>query len=201
VTSPAPSPTGFAPLRACWICGGDALQPVAHARFEFSEYRRQDPELAAYTGARIALMRCAGCGFGQPEALPTLPDYFARMYDQRWSAEWMAEELAAGYKDGIFSLVLAELARRVDPARRTLLDLGAHVGRLMRLAAAAGWAPEGVELNPSTARFAADATALPVHRADARALAADGRRWVAVTLIDVLEHIPDPLEALRAATG
>ncbi|HEX5724376.1 MAG TPA: class I SAM-dependent methyltransferase [Longimicrobiaceae bacterium] len=188
---------GFTPVRSCWVCGGTALRPVHTAVFELSEYARQDPALAAYTGATVRLVRCGGCGFGQPEALPALPDFFGRMYDQRWSDEWMEREFASGYKDLIFRSVLAGLARRT--AGRTLLDLGAHVGRLIHLAAQSGWTAEGVELNPYTARFAVLATGLPVNRRDARALSARERRWAAVTLIDVLEHIPEPVPVLEAA--
>jgi len=190
---------GFAPLAACWVCGGRALRPVTTATFEFSEYARQDPELARYTDASVEIVRCAACGFGQPAALPRLPDYFARMYDQRWSAEWMETELRSGYKDLIFRTVLTGLEERGAGEDRSLLDLGAHVGRLIQLAAERGWRAEGVELNPSTAAFAARETGLTVHRADASALSAEGRRFRAVTLIDVLEHIPDPVPALAAA--
>jgi 2-polyprenyl-3-methyl-5-hydroxy-6-metoxy-1,4-benzoquinol methylase len=186
----------FAPLPACWVCGGDQLDVVHEAVFEFSNYADQDRELARYTDQRVQLVRCAACGFTQPQALPTLERYFARMYDQRWSAEWMAREYASGYKDLIFHTVLRRLARVLPPSRRSLLDLGAHVGRFLTLARNAGWTAEGVELNPQTAAFAAAATGLPVHRADAAALADAGRRFDAVTFIDVLEHIPDPVSVL-----
>ncbi|HEU0051933.1 MAG TPA: class I SAM-dependent methyltransferase [Longimicrobium sp.] len=200
--TPAAAPhAGFVPLRACWVCGGTALRPVHTAVFELSEYARQDPELARYTGATVDVARCEGCGFGQPVALPALADYFGRMYDQRWSEEWMRGELVSGYKDLIFRTVVDGLATRTGAGRRTLLDLGAHVGRLLQVARDAGWQAEGVELNPSTAAFAARETGLPVHRQDAGALSAGGRRWAAATLVDVLEHIPDPVRALESARG
>jgi SAM-dependent methyltransferase len=189
----------FVPLAECWVCGGSELRPVHRAIFELSEYRRQDPELAEYTGATVGIVRCAACGFGQPAALPALQGYFDRMYDQRWSAEWMEREFTLGYKDLIFRTVLSGLAKRVDGTERTLLDLGAHVGRLMHVARALGWTAEGVELNPATSAYAAKATGLPVHRADAARLSAQGRRYGAVTMIDVLEHIPDPVRMLDTA--
>jgi SAM-dependent methyltransferase len=196
--TPTPQPDApFHPVPACWVCGGASLRPVHRAVFELSEYRRQDPGLAAYTGATVDVVRCAACGFGQPAALPSLPDYFGRMYDQRWSPEWMALEWSQGCKDLIFATVLAEMERRVPPRERTLLDVGAHVGRLMHLASRRGWAAEGVELNPATAAFAARRTGLPVHRVDAAALGREGRRYGAVTLIDVLEHIPEPVAVLE----
>ena len=192
---------GFTPTGACWICGGVDLSPVATAIFEFSAYAEQDPELARYTGATIDLVRCTRCGFGQPAGLPSLEEYFARMYDQRWSDAWMEAEYREGTKDLIFRETLRDLARRIPPERRTLLDLGAHVGRLLHLATGAGWRAEGIELNPRTSAYAARATGLPVHRADLRDLQAEGRRYAAVTLVDVLEHIAEPVGALRAVRG
>jgi 2-polyprenyl-3-methyl-5-hydroxy-6-metoxy-1,4-benzoquinol methylase len=190
---------GFGPVRACWICGGPRLIAVHQAVFELSAYAEQDPDLAAYTGQTVALVRCAACGFTQPGALPTLDRFFARLYDQRWSADWMEREYSSAYKDLIFRTVLHALGRRLAPPRRALLDLGAHVGRLLQIARTMGWRAEGVELNPQTATFAARATGLTVHRADASALADAGRRFDAVTLVDVLEHIPDPIPVLRGA--
>jgi SAM-dependent methyltransferase len=189
---------GFVPVEACWICGGSSLVPVARAVFELSAYTEQDPELARYTGATAALVRCGACGFAQPDGLPALPDYFGRMYDQRWSDAWMEEEFRSGTKDPIFRGILRALGRRLPPGRRRLLDLGAHVGRLIALAARTGWEAEGVELNPRTSAHAARATGLPVHRADWRDWEAAGRRYDAVTLVDVLEHVPDPVPALEA---
>jgi hypothetical protein len=63
----------------------------------------------------------------------------------------------------------------------------------MHLAQQRGWTVEGVELNPRTAACAARRTGAPVHRVNAHALVAEGRQYSAVTLIDVLEHIPEPM--------
>ncbi len=141
-------------------------------------------------------MRCATCGFGQPEKLPTLPRFFDRMYDQHWSEEWIDAEFRASYKDLIFKTILGELAARVGPRTRRLLDVGAHAGRFMSLAQQRGWDVEGIELNPRTAAYAARQTGAPVHQVNAHTLAEDGRRFTAVTVTDVLEHIPEPVTLL-----
>jgi SAM-dependent methyltransferase len=186
----------FVDSGACWICGATELSRVHEAVLELSAFRDQDRDLASYTGERVWLRACPACGFAQPERLPALAGYFDRMYDQRWSPEWIAAEFDGSYKDLIFTRVLAALEGRLPATRRTLIDIGAHVGRFLELARRKGWRPEGVELNPTTAAYARERAGVPVHRLNAEQLASLGSRFDAVTLIDVLEHIPRPLDLL-----
>lgn len=189
----------FARIDACWVCGGASLVPVHELLFDLEEYRRQDPELAAYSGKRLALRRCERCGFAQPESLPALPRYFDRMYDQRWSEDWIANEHASDSKDAIFADILAALAARLPPSRRRLLDVGAHAGRFVRLARDAGWDAEGLELNPSTANYARCASGVVIHDGNVHTFDAGAGRYDAVTLTDVLEHVPEPVAVLARA--
>lgn len=189
----------FATVTRCWICGETSLAPFHEYRFDFHEYATQDPELDAYTGQTGHLVRCGACGFSQPGALPTLPRFFDRMYDQRWSADWIAREFESSYKDFIFHSILRALDRRVPRRPRRLLDIGAHAGRFLHVARQAGWDVEGIELNPRTAAYAASRTGAPVHQVNAHTLAATGARFHAITLTDVLEHIPDPVALLTTA--
>ena len=184
-------------VSACWVCDGTRLHRVHDARLEFSEYRTQDPELAEYSGQRVPIVRCTGCGFAQPASVPALPRYFDRMYDQHWSPDWVEREHHASYKDQIFDDVLSALEQRLPPPRRRLLDVGAHAGRFIARARARGWDAEGLELNPRTASYAAGASGGRVHQGNLYTWSRSGPGYDAVTMTDVLEHIPDPRSALR----
>jgi len=186
----------FVTVEQCWACGGRDLVPYHQCGLDFSDYRQQDLGLDAYTGQRVWLVRCRACGFGQPEGLPTLANYFDRMYDQHWSEDWVVREFDAECKDLIFRTTLREIARSCAGGRRRLLDIGAHAGRFMHLAQQAGWDVEGIELNSRTAACAARRTGAPVHQVNAQTLSAGERRYEAVTLIDVLEHVPEPVNLL-----
>ena len=177
------------------MCGGIALSRVHDAILDLDVYREQHPDLAAYTGETVWFRRCGACGFTQPERLPAADGFFDRLYDQLWSPEWIQEEFESDYKDLIFRTILDALARRTSAGRK-LLDIGSHAGRFMHLASGAGWQPEGIELNPRTAAFAAARTGLPVHSVNVDSLVLSGRTYGAVTLIDVLEHVPRPVELL-----
>ena len=199
-TALAPTPRGFEAVAACWVCGSGRFTRVHLAPFDFHQFEHEDAELFAYGGLDVWIAQCGDCGFRQPERLPALPRFFDRMYAQRWSEDWIAGEYDATYKDVIFRTILAQLDRRLgsDTCResRTLLDVGAHAGRFLSLAQAAGWRVEGIELNPRTAAYAARRTGATVHHVNARELAAAGKRYTAVTLTDVLEHIPEPVALL-----
>src|SRR5262245_29411201 len=186
---------GFADVPTCWVCGGGALTREHDAILDLDVYRDQYPDLAAYSGETVWLRRCSACGFTQPERLPSLPGFFDRLYDQLWSADWVEQEFESDYKDLIFRTILGGLDKRAVATRR-LLDIGAHAGRFIHLAARAGWKPEGIELNPRTASFARARTGLPVHAVNVDQLPLSSRSYGAITLIDVLEHVPDPVALL-----
>ena len=80
-------------MTSCPICGG--AQTVSLFRGSDRLYRTTTDE--------FAVVRCAQCGFAQPAALPSLPGYFDRMYDQRWADEWIRTEHDATYKDAVFA--------------------------------------------------------------------------------------------------
>jgi len=184
----------FVAVDACWVCGGTSFEVVEHAAFDLAEYRRQDPDLAAYSGRRVPIQRCTACDFAQPAALPALPQFFDRMYDQRWSDDWIVREHDATIKDRIFADILSSLRARM-PSGRSLLHVGAHAGRFLRLARKEGWDGEGLELNPKTAAYAARASGAVVHQCNVHTFRAT-RCFDAVTLTDVLEHVPRPLDVL-----
>src|SRR5207248_1094752 len=54
---------------------------------------------------------------------------------------------------------------------------------------------EGLELNPKTAAYAARASGAVVHQGNVHSFTAN-RCYDAVTLTDVLEHVPRPLDVL-----
>ncbi|HMD36213.1 MAG TPA: methyltransferase domain-containing protein [Vicinamibacterales bacterium] len=192
----------FEPVAECWVCGGVRFTRVHLAPFDFHQFEHEDADLFAYGGLDVWIARCADCGFGQPERLPSLPRFFDRMYAQRWSEEWIAGEYDATYKDLIFATILKELDRRLGArVPRTLLDIGAHAGRFLSLAQRTGWTVEGIELNPRTAEYAGRRTGASVSHMNVRALQTTGRRYGAVTLTDVLEHIPQPVNLLATVSS
>jgi 2-polyprenyl-3-methyl-5-hydroxy-6-metoxy-1,4-benzoquinol methylase len=91
-----------------------------------------------------------------------------------------------------------ELVRRAQPS--TILELGCGEGYVLSALADAGVRAQltGIELDDRAARVAGERLGerATIERRDARELAADGRRFDMVLMLEVLEHIPDPAQML-----
>jgi 2-polyprenyl-3-methyl-5-hydroxy-6-metoxy-1,4-benzoquinol methylase len=91
-----------------------------------------------------------------------------------------------------------EMIRRAQPS--TILELGCGEGYVLRALADAGIGAEltGVELDSRAAKIASERLGerATIEQRDARELAADGRRFDMVLMLEVLEHIQDPAQML-----
>ncbi len=187
------------PRTTCFACESVRLAPIHEGFFRLG-LCLTDPEAAPtllpYEGKHFTLNYCRDCGFIQGEGIPADPNYFNALYSQKWSEEWMLSDFESTYKDNIFREILQELGRHVLRSPRKLLDVGTHVGKMMFLAGQAGWEADGIELNPLTREIAIRKTGRPVHRMTAKELASTGVKYDAITITDVLEHIPDPVSIL-----
>jgi 2-polyprenyl-3-methyl-5-hydroxy-6-metoxy-1,4-benzoquinol methylase len=101
-----------------------------------------------------------------------------------------------------FAQVLRVARGCVAPPAR-LLDVGSGPGHFLRAAVGAGYSVTGIELNVELAHAAATASGAEVLAGDARdlemLLAGRERSFGIVTLLDLIEHVQEPLALLRAA--
>lgn len=81
------------------------------------------------------------------------------------------------------------------PRRGRLLDVGAATGVFVELAQKQGWQAEGIEIS-AAAVSSAQTKNLPVRQALLEDMAGESI-YDAVTFLDVLEHLPQPKEALH----
>jgi SAM-dependent methyltransferase len=119
-----------------------------------------------------------------------------------------------GYTALSGSTLLAETAGRLPRVRRLatylydvelhpwvaggrLLEVGCGAGRYLQLMRALGWSVVGVDTSPEAIRVARDVVGLEAHVGDVRDLGLDDASFDAVTLAHTLEHVPEPVEALR----
>jgi SAM-dependent methyltransferase len=80
--------------------------------------------------------------------------------------------------------------------RPRLLDVGCGFGRFVALMQERGWAAEGVDPSSSAVRIGAQ-RGRPIRLGSLEGMATDGAPYHAVTMFYVLEHVADPMAALR----
>lgn len=155
----------------------------------FDLQSRSDP--SAVPGV---VRRCHACGMwwktGFDEAT------LAGAYGEDYSRGFVRD--AATHREvteAFFARVLDDLPRPVRGARPRLLDVGAGVGELVAVASAQGFDAEGIEWSADLAREAR-AAGRDVRQVRVEDLE-DVERFDVVTMMDLLEHVPDPMGVLR----
>lgn len=92
------------------------------------------------------------------------------------------------------------LARVRDGSRTSLLDIGCSTGALLQAACEAGWDAVGIELNPVASRIAVDRGFTVIEGSFPRDAPSD-RAFDVITMLDVLEHVEDPVVFLSSVAG
>jgi 2-polyprenyl-3-methyl-5-hydroxy-6-metoxy-1,4-benzoquinol methylase len=75
---------------------------------------------------------------------------------------------------------------------KRLLDLGAAAGFFVEQAAAIGWRAQGLELSKWAADYAKEVVGVPVGQGTLRSARYADHSFDAVTMWEVIEHLPDP---------
>lgn len=142
------------------------------------------------------VVRCHACGMwfkilNQPQAIPTA-----------YVGEYGHDELAQTYLLGdaartLFRQALAQVQARAPGRRLRLLDIGAGQGVLLEEATRLGFDAEGIDHCEENVRDAL-AKDLRVKLAAAEQLDYEAAFDV-VTMMDIIEHLPDPMRVLRLA--
>jgi SAM-dependent methyltransferase len=166
------------PLRGCPAC--DRLTEHAHL----------------YSIKNCTILRCAACGLGRTEAPAFEPERY-------YTDDYFTGQHADGYADyrGAEAVLRQEFARTVEfiRARRDggrLLEVGCAYGFFLQ-EATPYFDVTGIELAADAAAHARSAGLnVLTGVADAPTLAGLGS-FDAIVMLDVIEHLPDPLEIVR----
>jgi SAM-dependent methyltransferase len=113
----------------------------------------------------------------------------------------IAEAERAWLRDTLYADLLAYLDQNHrEGVARSLLDVGCGTGEFMRFASEQGRAVHGLELSPTAVELAR-AAGLSVDQLELEEFVerADGQRFGAITMLHVLEHVPEPAVTLAKA--
>lgn len=179
---------------SCPVCGGRRAAKWKARNLS----RRLEPEDLLITDARygmtLELWKCSQCTFifASGDEITELEELYARLDDPEYDAGAPGRELQMEW--------LLARARAARPGATTLLDVGAASGMLVRAASAAGLVAEGVEPSVSLVeRGRAHGSTL--HAGVLPHPALSGRTFDIVTLVDIIEHVRDPIALLKQASA
>jgi SAM-dependent methyltransferase len=144
-------------------------------------------------GAHGDLYRCRECGTVHQPSLPKgseLHDLYREMSDDSYLVEETGRRRTARR--------LLDLLEAHVPSGR-LLDVGCGHGLLLDEARRRGYEVEGLELSVDASSYARETLGLAVREATLEDLSTHAEYYDAVVLVDVLEHVGDPVADLSRA--
>lgn len=152
-------------------------------------------ELALRSRSRIQwlILRCVKCGMVYVDPRPdphTRELYSGDSYGFVRSSQ--ADAAVDGRPHPV--RVMSEVESHVGSG--ALLDVGCATGELLIEARRRGWCVQGVEISPHAARVAT-ARGIDVTVGLLRELGLPANSFDAITLLDVIEHLDDPLQELH----
>ena len=143
-------------------------------------------------GIHDDILECPRCGL--LSSSPTLrPDEIVARYEEVVDEEYLSEEEE---RRELFGWVSEQMDAYYVPGRR-LLEIGANIGLFLAVAAEQGWDASGIEpsawaVEQGRERFGVDLRQGAIETLDVEPGSVD-----ALVMLDVLEHLADPAEALR----
>ena len=169
----------------CALCGADDPRSILHA---------DELSLRERSRLRWTIVRCRTCALVYVN--PRLGTRQASAIYEEKTYGFVRSQLADAFVDGkTHAMRLLDELESICPAG-TLLDIGCATGDFLQTARERGWEARGVELSPSAAAVA-ERRGFDVAMgtlADARLPAGS---FDVVTILDVIEHLTDPLAELR----
>jgi SAM-dependent methyltransferase len=175
----------------CWVCGSKSTRHwrkgLNAAQLHSDDLRITDSRY----GTTLSLHRCDACGFRFAPAAEA--DQLADLY------EGLIDPGYEGSQDGRLRQMrkLCELAREAHPAAETALDVGAASGLLVAEAQRAGLDAMGIEPSRSLVELARTQNGVEVLCGVLPKAELEGRQFDVVFLVDVIEHVADPIALLQ----
>lgn len=171
----------------CPVCHCGNLRPLGQGTVDPERVTADDFLITdSHYGSRWSFCACTRCGYVFSN--PSLPeDELLRFYAQLDDREYAEEEVGRGRN---FSAILNRLDKFSLPGKR-LLDVGAASGIFLNLARNRGYDIRGIEPSRSLAADARKRYDIELFVGTLEGFR-DERKFSVVTLLDILEHLPDP---------
>jgi 2-polyprenyl-3-methyl-5-hydroxy-6-metoxy-1,4-benzoquinol methylase len=176
----------------CWICGSSDAVPWKDRGIQ----HRLVPEDLQITdhryGVTLSLRKCRGCGFifADDEEVSQLLSLYANLADPEYENTQGTRSLQMRW--------LLNLVQQAYPQAKSLLDIGAGAGLLVAEARRLGFDAVGVEPSRALVESALRIHSVKIHHGVFPHPALTGRQFDLIFLVDVIEHVFNPVELLQS---
>ena len=178
---------------ACRICGAAELT-LAYEGSTAVPTGEQVAPTRHHPGEQPELHRCARCGVLQARVVEReLNTAYTQMVDEAYVAEEAARRATCR------KLLAAASPDRTQAGPPLVLDVGCGIGLLLDEARRRGWRTQGVELSDWAVRRARH-LGLDVFQGSLEEAGFEPGSFDAVFMIDVLEHLADPVRTLATVS-
>lgn len=148
------------------------------------------------------IVRCTNCSFVFTNPLPP-EDFFRHKYEREWLKDIKnSDEKLNDYfkrqtssRKRIYQTALNDIQKYVRVP--SIIDIGSGTGAFLFWAKKLGLSCAGIELSKEEAKFAKKTLAVPVYTEPFSQHLIKNVHYSAITMFDVLEHIPQPNLFLR----
>lgn len=189
--------SSFEDLENCPVCSSTNLVPFREKTFDIGTLTEENIKITDSDYGKVwDLSRCKNCTHVFANPAPS-PPFIQSLYSKTEDPDYQEESLGRSKN---FQRILVAL-EKIHPQKGSLLDVGAATGILLHLAREKGWAPEGVEPSSWAVGIARKRYGLALMEGTLETIALKDQYYTAATLIDFIEHISHPLEALSKIYG
>jgi 2-polyprenyl-3-methyl-5-hydroxy-6-metoxy-1,4-benzoquinol methylase len=182
----------FEALDHCPVCASTDLVSFKKRTFDIDTLTEENIKITDSDYGKIwDLDRCQNCTHVFANPAPSSA-FIQSLYTQTKDPEYEDESIGRGKN----FLRILRFLQKIHPQRGTLLDVGAATGILLSLARKKGWDIEGIEPSAWAVRMAKDKYDLTLVEGNLETANLKSHAYTAITLVDFIEHIPHPREAL-----
>ncbi len=177
------------------MCSSSALYPYKKRTFDASSLSKDHIKITDNDYGKIwDLSRCDNCAHIFANPCPS-PEFIQSLYGE--TEDPVYQEEAQGRSKN-FIRILKSL-NKIHPERGILFDVGAATGILLDISRERGWQVEGIEPSAWAIGVARDRYNLEIREDVFEEADLQEEHYTVVTMVDFIEHIPHPLDAISIA--
>jgi len=185
----------FEHFKTCPVCSSSDLVPHKKRTFDASSLGKDHIKITDSDYGKIwDLCRCDNCTHVFANPCPS-PEFIQSLYGE--TEDPVYQEEAQGRSKN-FSRILKSL-NKIHPERGILFDVGAATGILLDISRERGWQVEGIEPSTWAVGVARNRYNLEIREGVFEEATLPKEHYTVVTMVDFIEHIPHPLDAISIA--